>query len=162
LRAAIIHRRSHMSARYDVRESSISTSAARYSVTVDAGMGGTPTMSAFVEATATYVRIHLRFFHHSFRSISCLKIVCFVLLEVMSTVHEILDAMDKLTREELRILKLGVDSRLADDDNDPALLASLKEAIAYADSHPAEAKSIDEVRALIPQWISESKSQARP
>jgi hypothetical protein len=80
----------------------------------------------------------------------------------MSTVHEILDAMDKLTREELRILKLGVDSRLADDDNDPALLASLKEAIAYADSHPAEAKSIDEVRALIPQWISESKSQARP
>jgi hypothetical protein len=80
----------------------------------------------------------------------------------MSTVHEILGAMDKLTREELRILKLGVDSRLADDDNDPALLASLKEAIAYADAHPAEAKSIDEIRALIPQWISESKSQARP
>ena len=80
----------------------------------------------------------------------------------MSTVHEILDAVDKLTREELRILKLGVDSRLADDDNDPALLASLKEAIAYADAHPTEARSIDEVRALIPQWISESKSQARP
>jgi hypothetical protein len=80
----------------------------------------------------------------------------------MSTVHEILGAMDKLTREELRILKLGVDSRLADDDNDPALLASLKEAIAYADAHPAETKSIDEIRALIPQWISESKSQARP
>jgi hypothetical protein len=94
--------------------------------------------------------------------ISCLEIVSFVLSNVVGTVHEILDAMDKLTREELRILKLGVDSRLADDDNDPALLASLKEAIAYADSHPAEAKSIDEVRALIPQWISESKSQARP
>jgi hypothetical protein len=80
----------------------------------------------------------------------------------MSTVDEILSAMDKLTREELRILKLGVDSRLADDENDPALLASLKEAIAYADAHPAEAKTIDEVRALIPQWISESKSPARP
>ncbi|MEY2484349.1 MAG: hypothetical protein QOK24_2877 [Verrucomicrobiota bacterium] len=80
----------------------------------------------------------------------------------MSTVHEILGAMDKLTREELRILKLGVDSRLADDDNDPALLASLKEAIAYADAHPAEAKSIDDIRALIPQWISESKSPALP
>jgi hypothetical protein len=93
---------------------------------------------------------------------SCVEIVCFVLSNVMSTVHEILDAMDKLTREELRILKLGVDSRLADDDNDPALLASLKDAIAYADTHPAEARSIDEVRALIPQWISESKSQARP
>ena len=80
----------------------------------------------------------------------------------MSTVHEILSAMDKLTREEMRILKLGLDSRLADDDNDPALLAALKEAIAYANAHPTEARSIDEVRALIPQWISESKSQARP
>jgi hypothetical protein len=80
----------------------------------------------------------------------------------VSTVQEILSAMDKLTREELRILKCGVDSRLADDDNDPALLASLREAIAYADAHPDEARSIDEVRALIPQWISESKSQARP
>ena len=56
---------------------------------------------------------------------------------------------------------VGVDSRLTDDDDDPALLASLKEAIAYADAHPDEAKSIDEVRALIPQWISESKSQTR-
>ena len=79
----------------------------------------------------------------------------------MSTVQEILTAMNKLTPEELRIVKLGVDSRLADDDHDPALLASLKEAIAYADAHPDEAKSIDEVRALIPQWISESKSQTR-
>jgi hypothetical protein len=38
----------------------------------------------------------------------------------MSTVQEILTAMDKLTLDELRILKLGVDSRLADDDHDPA------------------------------------------
>lgn len=75
--------------------------------------------------------------------------------------QEILSAMDKLTRDELRLVKLGVDSRLADDDDDPALLASLQQAIAYAESHPEEAKSIDEVRALIPQWISESKSQAR-
>lgn len=80
----------------------------------------------------------------------------------MSTVQEILTAMDKLSREELRAVKLGVDSRLADDGEDPALLASLKEAIAYADAHPDEAKSIDVVRALIPQWISGSKSQTRP
>ena len=80
----------------------------------------------------------------------------------MSTVQEILTAMDKLTPEELRIVKLGVDSRLSDDDDDdPALLAALKNAIAYADAHPDEARSIDEVRALIPQWISESKSKAR-
>jgi hypothetical protein len=78
------------------------------------------------------------------------------------SVKEILTAMDKLTPGELRVVKLGVDSRLADDDDDPALLASLKEAISYADAHPDEAKSIDEVRALIPQWISESKSQVRP
>ena len=80
----------------------------------------------------------------------------------MSTVQEILTAMDKLTPDELRILKLGVDSRLTDDDDDPALHAALREAIAYADAHPEESKSIDEVRALIPKWISESKSQTRP
>ena len=79
----------------------------------------------------------------------------------MSTVKEILTAMDKLTREELRVVKLGVDSRLADDDDNPVLLAAINKAIAYADAHPEEAKSIDEVRALIPQWVSESKSKSR-
>ena len=79
----------------------------------------------------------------------------------MSTLQEILTAMDKLTREELRIVKVGVDSRLSDDDDDPALLAALQEAIAYADAHPNQGKSIDEVRALIPKWISESKSKTR-
>ena len=77
------------------------------------------------------------------------------------SVQEILSAMDKLSREELRVVKLGVDSRLADDDDDPALLAALEKAIAYADAHPEESKSIEEVRALIPQWISESKSKSR-
>ncbi len=76
----------------------------------------------------------------------------------MSTVQEILTAMDKLTPEELRIVKIGVDSRL-DDDDDPALLAALQEAIAHADAHPGEGKSIEEVRALIPKWISESRSK---
>jgi hypothetical protein len=80
----------------------------------------------------------------------------------MSTVQEILTAMDNLTPDELRVVKLGVDSRLGDDDDDPALHAALHEAIAYADAHPEESKSIDEVRALIPKWISESKSQTRP
>ncbi len=79
----------------------------------------------------------------------------------MSTVQEILTAIDKLTPEELHVVKLGVESRLIDDDDDPALLASLKQAIAYADAHPEEARSIDDVRALIPRWISESTSQTR-
>ncbi len=70
--------------------------------------------------------------------------------------------MDKLTPNESHVVKLGVDSRLADDGDDPALHAALHEAIAYADAHPEEGKSIDEVRALIPKCISESKSQTRP
>ena len=70
--------------------------------------------------------------------------------------------MDKLTPEELRMVKTGVDSRLADDNDDPELDAALQKAIAYVDAHPNEAKSIEEVRALIPKWISESKSQTRP
>ena len=77
------------------------------------------------------------------------------------SVQEILTAMDKLTLEELRVVKVGVDSRLTGDDDDPALLAALEKAIAYADAHPDEAKTIDKVRALIPQWISESKSRTR-
>jgi len=79
----------------------------------------------------------------------------------MSTVQEILTAMDKLTPEELRVVKLGVESRL-DDEDDPALLAALEEAIADADAHPGEGKSIEEVRALIPKWISESRSKPLP
>ena len=75
--------------------------------------------------------------------------------------QEILTAMDKLTSEELRVVRLGLESRLADDEGDPALLAALQEAIAHADAHPEQARSIEEVRALIPQWISESKSRTR-
>jgi hypothetical protein len=76
----------------------------------------------------------------------------------MSTVQEILSAMDKLTPEELRIVKLGAEARLEDDD-DPALLAALQQAVAEADAHPSEGKSIEEVRALIPEWISKSRSK---
>ena len=73
----------------------------------------------------------------------------------MSTVQEILSAMDKLTPEELRVVKLGAEARL-DDDDDPALLAALQEAVADADAHPGEGRSVEEVRALIPEWISKS------
>lgn len=64
--------------------------------------------------------------------------------------------MDNLTPEELRIVKVGVESRF-DDDDDPLLLAALQEAVAHADAHPGEGKSIEEVRAL----ISESRSKAQ-
>lgn len=49
--------------------------------------------------------------------------------------------IDRSTPEELHVVKLGVESRLSDDDDDPALLASLKEGIAYADAHPEQARS---------------------
>jgi len=62
----------------------------------------------------------------------------------MSTVQEILSAMDKLTPDELRVVKIGLESRL-DDEDEPALQGAL-----------------EEVRAMIPQWISGSKSQHRP
>jgi hypothetical protein len=78
----------------------------------------------------------------------------------MSTVQEILTAMDKLTPDELRVLKIGVESRL-DDDDDPALVTALQQAIAHADAHPGEGKSSEEVRALIPKWVSESRSKTR-
>ena len=54
------------------------------------------------------------------------------------SVREILNAMDKLTPEELRIVKLGVDSRFSGDEEDPALLASLKKTIAYFEGLLAE------------------------
>jgi hypothetical protein len=75
----------------------------------------------------------------------------------MSTVQEILTAMDKLSPDELRVLKLGVDSRL-EQDEDPGLQAAIEEAIAEADAHPGEGMSVEEVRTLIPKWVSESKS----
>jgi hypothetical protein len=75
----------------------------------------------------------------------------------VSTVQEILNAMDALTPDELRIVKAKLDSQL-DDDDDPALLAALEVSIAHADAHPGEGKSIEEVRAAIPKWISASKS----
>lgn len=79
----------------------------------------------------------------------------------MSTVQEILIAMDRLTTEELKVVKAGLDSRL-DNEDDPELLAALREAVAFADTHPDEGKSTEEVRALIPEWISKSKSKTRP
>jgi hypothetical protein len=78
----------------------------------------------------------------------------------MSTVQEVLTAMDKLTPEELRVVKLGVESRL-DDDDDPGLLVALEEAIANADARPGAGKSVEDVRALIPKWTSESKSRTQ-
>ena len=78
----------------------------------------------------------------------------------MSTVQEILSAIDKLAPEEVRIVKIGVESRL-DEDDDPALLAALQEAIANADAHPAEGKSVEELGALIPNWIWSNSGSRR-
>ena len=76
---------------------------------------------------------------------------------VVSTVQEILSAMDKLSRDDLRVLELGVESRLAHDD-EPGLQTAIDEALRDAEAHPDEGMSVEEVRALIPKWVSESKS----
>ena len=70
--------------------------------------------------------------------------------------QEILTAMDKLSPEELRVLKDGVELRLQPVEKDPELRAAIEEALAEADAHPDECMSIEEVRALIPQWVSEA------
>lgn len=77
------------------------------------------------------------------------------------SVQEILIAMDKLSPEELRVLKLGAELRLVEQEDDPKLRAAIEEALAEADAHPGEGLSINEVRALIPRWVSESKSNPR-
>lgn len=68
-----------------------------------------------------------------------------------------LSAMDRLSPEELRVLRLGVESRL-DQDDDPVLRAAIEEALAEADARPGEGMPVDEVRTLISQWVFESKS----
>jgi hypothetical protein len=55
--------------------------------------------------------VYLAFFRSEINSTAYRELDgrCFLVLsKVMSTVHEILGAMDKLTRGELRILKLAV------------------------------------------------------
>jgi predicted transcriptional regulator len=79
----------------------------------------------------------------------------------MSTVTEIRDAIGKLTDQDRYLLmtQLFV-ATPGPDKNDPALQAALDEAL--ADMEAGRVHSIEEVRAMIPQWITKSPSRPKP
>jgi hypothetical protein len=61
----------------------------------------------------------------------------------MNTVQKILSAIDKLAN--CGSLRSAFESYLKNIDH-PVLLAALPKAIAYAEAHPGQAKSVDDIR----------------
>jgi predicted transcriptional regulator len=79
----------------------------------------------------------------------------------MSTVTEIREAISKLNAQDRYLLMAQLFATMPEpDENDPELLAALDEGL--ADEAAGRVYSIDEVRAMIPQWISKSPSQKEP
>jgi len=79
----------------------------------------------------------------------------------MSTVTEIREAISKLNAQDRYLLMAQLFATMPEpDENDPELLAALDEAL--ADEAAGRVHSIDEVRAMIPQWISKSPSPKEP
>ncbi len=79
----------------------------------------------------------------------------------MSTVTEIREAISKLNTQDRYLLMAQLFATMQEpDENDPELLAALDEGL--ADEAAGRVYSIEEVRAMIPQWISKSPSQKKP
>ncbi len=79
----------------------------------------------------------------------------------MSTITEIREAIDKLNERDRSILMSQLFATLAEpDENDPELLAALDEAL--ADEAAGRVHTVEEVRAMIPHWISKSPSPTEP
>jgi hypothetical protein len=79
----------------------------------------------------------------------------------MSTVAEIHEAISRLNAQERYLLLTQLFATASEPDaNDPELLAALDRGI--SDDEADRVHSIDEVRAMIPQWISKSPSQKAP
>jgi predicted transcriptional regulator len=79
----------------------------------------------------------------------------------MSTVTEIQEAISKLNAQDRYLLMAQLFATMPEpDENDPELLAALDEGL--ADEAAGRVYSIEEVRAMIPQWISKSPSQKEP
>jgi len=75
----------------------------------------------------------------------------------MSTVGEIQEAISKLNEQDRTILLTQLfASAPQPDENDPALLAALDRAI--ADDDADDVISAEDVRKMIPKWISKSRS----
>ena len=79
----------------------------------------------------------------------------------MSTVTEIQEAISKLNAQDRYLLMAQLFATMPEpDENDLELLAALDEGL--ADEAAGRVYSIEEVRAMIPQWISKSPSQKEP
>jgi len=79
----------------------------------------------------------------------------------MSTVTEIRKAIGQLTEQDRYLLMAQLFATMPEpDENDAELLAALDEGL--ADEKAGRVYSIEEVRAMIPQWITESRSQKEP
>jgi predicted transcriptional regulator len=79
----------------------------------------------------------------------------------MSTVSEIREAISKLNAQDRYLLMAQLFATMPEpDENDPELLAALDEGL--ADEAAGRVYSIEEVRAMVPKWISKSPSQKEP
>jgi predicted transcriptional regulator len=79
----------------------------------------------------------------------------------MSTVSEIREAIAQLSDKDRYLLMAELFATAPEPaDDDPALLAALDEA--EADVKAGRVYTVEEVRAMIPKWISESSSQSKP
>jgi hypothetical protein len=84
-----------------------------------------------------------------------------LIISPVSTVTEIREAISQLSEQDRYLLMAQLFATVPEpDENDPALLAALDEAI--ADDDADRVHSIEEVRAMIPQWISKLPSQQAP
>lgn len=79
----------------------------------------------------------------------------------MSTVTEIREAIGKLNSQDRYLLMAELFAAMPEpNENDPELLAALDESL--ADEKAGRVHSIEEVRAMVPQWISKSPSPKEP
>ena len=79
----------------------------------------------------------------------------------MSTVTEIREAISQLSEQDRYLLLAHLFATMPEpEENDPELLAALDEGL--ADEAAGRVYSIEEVRAMIPQWISKSPSPKDP
>ncbi len=79
----------------------------------------------------------------------------------MSTVTEIREAINQLNAQDRCLLVAELYAAMPEpNENDPDLLAALDRGI--ADDEADLVYSIEEIRAMIPQWISKLPSQKTP
>jgi len=83
------------------------------------------------------------------------------MVPLMSTVTEIREAISRLNAQDRYLLMAQLFATMPEpDENDPELLAALDEGL--ADEAAGRVHSIEEVRAMMSQWITTSPSPNGP